>query len=51
MLHHIADLILKPLEAVDVVEVNSAYDISELLIHFVGALEGRLEQAGYLLPN
>ena len=50
MLHHIADLILQPLEAVDVVEVNSAYDISELLVDFVGAFKGRLEQAGDLLP-
>jgi hypothetical protein len=51
LLHHITDLILEPLEAVDVVEVNSPDDISELLVNFVGALKGRLEQAGDLLPN
>ena len=51
LLHHITDLILEPLEAVNVVEVNSPDDISELLVNFVGALKGRLEQAGDLLPN
>lgn len=39
LLHHVTDSKLESLESVNFVEVNSADDVSELFIYFVGAFK------------
>lgn len=48
-LHDIADLVLQLLIPVQLRQVNLVNDVSQFLIHFMGAVKRRVQQSGYLL--
>lgn len=49
--HHIADLVFKSLESIDVLKINTSDNISQLFVDFVSAFKGWLKKTSYLLTH
>jgi len=50
LLHHVTYLALQPVVVVQLGNVYVDYQLSQLLVDFMGTVQGWLEQSGYLLP-
>ena len=51
LFHHIGDFILQPLKSIDIVEIDSSNDISQLFVDLMGAFKGWFKQPSNLLSN